>query len=40
MIRNEASARKIKIRLTDNNDSITIEVTDAVPHTDQVAIAE
>ena len=37
-IRNEASKRRLRIRLIDEGESITVEVVGAVPHTDKVAV--
>jgi hypothetical protein len=39
VIRNEASERRVRIRLRDEGDSIIIEVVDAVPHPDKTTIA-
>lgn len=39
MVRNNASRRGVRTRITDDGKSITIEVTGAVPHTDKAAVA-
>ena len=39
MVRNNASQRGVRVRLTDTGKSIIIEVVNEVPRTNQVAIA-
>ena len=39
MVRNNASQRGVRVRLIDTGDSITIEVTGEVQHTNQAAVA-